>query len=108
MNKKISDNKSDIITPVDRGESLSILEPLLLSEGSSYRSKLTDLALELVAKSAGFKRSLPAAIQASLANTVRAMNCYYSNLIEGHNTHPIDIEKALQGHYSSDHKKRNL
>ena len=22
------------------------------------------------------------------------MNCYYSNLIEGHDTHPIDIERA--------------
>ena len=25
------------------------------------------------------------------------MNCYYSNLIEGHFTHPIDIERALKG-----------
>ena len=24
------------------------------------------------------------------------MNCYYSNLIEGHDTHPIDIERALK------------
>ena len=108
MNKKISDKKSDISTLVDRGESLSMMEPLLLAEGSLYRKELTDLAMELVAKSSGFKRSLPAAIQTSLANTVRAMNCYYSNLIEGHDTHPIDIEKALQGNYSSDIKKRNL
>jgi Fic family protein len=36
------------------------------------------------------------------------MNCYYSNLIEEHNTHPIEIERALQGNYSSDVKKRNL
>lgn len=26
----------------------------------------------------------------ALSDRVRAMNCYYSNLIEGHNTHPID------------------
>ena len=25
------------------------------------------------------------------------MNCYYSNLIEGHNTRPRDIERALAG-----------
>ena len=25
------------------------------------------------------------------------MNSYYSNLIEGHNTRPLDIEKALTG-----------
>jgi Fic family protein len=36
------------------------------------------------------------------------MNCYYSNLIEGHDTHPIDIERAMQGDYSADPKKRNL
>jgi hypothetical protein len=24
------------------------------------------------------------------------MNCYYSNLIEGHKTLPIDIDKAIQ------------
>jgi Fic family protein len=36
------------------------------------------------------------------------MNCYYSNLIEGHNTHPIDIERALKGDYSKDAKKRDL
>ncbi len=38
----------------------------------------------------------------------RAMNCYYSNLIEGHDTHPIEIERALRGEYSADIKKRNL
>lgn len=85
-----------------------MMEPLLIAENCPQRKELTDLALELVAKSAGFKRSLPAAIQTSLANVVRAMNCYYSNLIEGHQTHPVDIERALQGHYSSDVKKRNL
>jgi Fic family protein len=36
------------------------------------------------------------------------MNCYYSNLIEGHETHPIDIERALIGDYSKDPKKRDL
>jgi hypothetical protein len=36
------------------------------------------------------------------------MNCYYSNLIEGHNTHPVEIERALKGEYSSDRKKRDL
>jgi Fic family protein len=36
------------------------------------------------------------------------MNCYYSNLIEGHNTHPVDIERALKGDYSEDPTKRDL
>lgn len=108
MKKKKSDIKPDILAPINRGESPSMMEPLLISEGSRHRKALTDLAVELVSKSAGFRRSLPTAIQASLATTVRAMNCYYSNLIEGHNTHPIDIERALRGDYSADKKKRNL
>jgi Fic family protein len=36
------------------------------------------------------------------------MNCYYSNLIEGHDTHPIDIERALKKDYSNDPRKRDL
>ncbi len=36
------------------------------------------------------------------------MNCYYSNLIEGHDTHPVDIERALKDDYSTDTEKRNL
>jgi Fic family protein len=44
----------------------------------------------------------------SLAKLVRTMNCYYSNLIEGHATHPVDIERALQNDYSREPKKRDL
>ena len=36
------------------------------------------------------------------------MNCYYSNLIEGHDTHPVDIERALRNDYSADPHKRDL
>jgi Fic family protein len=51
---------------------------------------------------------LPESLLSSLATLVRSMNCYYSNLIEGHDTHPVDIERALQGDYSKDAKKRDL
>ena len=36
------------------------------------------------------------------------MNCYYSNLIEGHDTHPVDIERALKQEFNEDPEKRNL
>jgi Fic family protein len=36
------------------------------------------------------------------------MNCYYSNLIEGHDTHPVDIERALKNDYSANAEQRNL
>jgi Fic family protein len=96
------------IAAQDRGESIAIMEPLLIGQGSHHRPALTDLALELAQKSAGFRRSLPEHLLTSLADLVRAMNCYYSNLIEGHDTHPVDIERALKNDYSEDAKKRDL
>jgi Fic family protein len=92
----------------DRGEDLSLMEPLRIADSSPSRPELTDMALELARRSEGFRRSLPPSMVASLATLVRSMNCYYSNLIEGHDTHPIDIERAMKGDYSRDAKKRDL
>jgi len=103
-----ADIKADISAPDDRGEPVSLMEPLLIGETSRHRGKLTDMALELAQKATGFRRSLPESLLASLADLVRAMNCYYSNLIEGHDTHPVDIERALKSDYSTDAGKRNL
>jgi hypothetical protein len=47
-------------------------------------------------------------LRASIGDLVRSMNCYYSNLIEGHNTLPIDIDRALRDDCAGDHKRRNL
>src|SRR3982074_1615162 len=102
------DIREDIIKAQDRGEAVTTMEPLLIGEGSRHRGTLTDLPLALPQKSSGFRRSLPASLLASLADLVRSMNCYYSNLIEGHDTHPIDIERALKGDYSKDATKRDL
>ncbi|MBI4183297.1 MAG: Fic family protein [Proteobacteria bacterium] len=84
------------------------MEPLLIGESSRHRGTLTDLAVDLAARSAGFWRSLPEGVRIALADLVRAMNCYYSNLIEGHDTHPVDIERALRNDYSNDARKRDL
>src|SRR3974390_1796576 len=108
MANKKQDIKADIKAAKDRGENVSLMEPLLIGSDSKHRPELTDLAVELAQKSAGFRRSLPDSLLTSLADLVRAMNCYYSNLIEGHDTHPIDIERALKGDYSKDAKKRDL
>jgi Fic family protein len=62
----------------------------------------------LVNENSAFKNSLPPVIVPQLASLIRSMNCYYSNLIEGHNTHPVDIEKAMRGDYSHDVHKRDL
>ncbi len=92
----------------DRNEALSMMEPLLLPAGSPHRPMLNDLAVELAARCAGFRRSLPEGIVTALADLVRAMNCYYSNLIEGHDTHPVDIERALNNDFSQNARKRDL
>ena len=108
MTRIEADIKADIRPAKGRGEITSMMEPLLIGEGSRHRPALTDLAFELAQKSAGFRRSLPESLLASLSNLVRSMNCYYSNLIEGHDTHPIDIERALKDDYSKEAKKRDL
>ncbi len=92
----------------DRQENITLMEPLLIAAGSRHRPELTDLALELATKSVGLRHSLPVGLSEALARLVRAMNCYYSNLIEGHDTHPIDIERALAALYSQDTRSRNL
>jgi hypothetical protein len=73
-----------------------------------HRPRLGDLSVELASASAGFRRSLPAGVMKAIADLVRTMNCYYSNLIEGHDTHPVEIERALRNDYSADPKQRNL
>jgi Fic family protein len=108
MGSKKADIKPDIEAAKDRGEATALMEPLRIGETSRLRTGLTDLALDLAQKSAGFQRSLPASMLPSLADLVRTMNCYYSNIIEGHATHPVDIERALKGNYSNDPEKRDL
>jgi Fic family protein len=100
--------KEDMETVPDREEMVSLMEPMRIEETSRHRPILIDLALELAQKSAGLRRSLPESMLGSLADLVRAMNCYYSNLIEGHDTHPVDIERALKNDYSKDTRKRDL
>ena len=79
-----------------------------MRESARHREALADLALELTAVSTGLHKSLPAGVVEALSDLVRAMNCYYSNLIEGHNTHPVDIERAMNEEFSEDPKKRDL
>jgi hypothetical protein len=51
----------------DQGESIGLMEPMIIGDGARQRAALTDLALDLAQKSAGFRRSLPESLVASLA-----------------------------------------
>ena len=81
------------------------MEPMLPEEANR---ELDDLALELAERANSFAARANPVLQQSIGNLVRSMNCYYSNLIEGHDTLPIDIDRALADDYAQDTDKRNL
>jgi Fic family protein len=86
----------------DDGESVSRMEPLVIG------TALSILAKDLLHEAQSFAAEIPAGLAQPLAELVRAMNCYYSNKIEGHNATPIEIDRALSGSYESDPRKRHL
>lgn len=81
------------------------MEPLF-PEGDIKR--LEDLSVELIRKASRLEGTMNPITRKAIADFLRPMNSYYSNLIEGHDTHPIDIAKALKNDYSEDKIKRDL
>ena len=69
---------------------------------------LDDDILPLVAEANQLAGRIHPLLRESIGDLVRSMNCYYSNLIEGHDTHPRDIDRALANDFSSEPKKRDL
>lgn len=87
-------------------KNIGSMEPMLPPEGERL---LEDLAIDLATKASGLASRLPSAVRSGVGDLVRSMNCYYSNLIEGHDTHPRDIDRALShADFSSDPQKRAL
>ena len=91
--------------PAEVGESVQRIEPARLE---TPPEAVADLAAELAAASAKLGRSLHPHTAAHLADLVRIMNSYYSNLIEGHDTRPRDIERALSDELDAEPERRNL
>ena len=81
------------------------MEPMVPEEASR---SLDDDILPLVAEANLLAGRIHPVLRESIGNLVRSMNCYYSNLIEGHDTHPRDIDRALANDFSSEPKKRDL
>ena len=81
------------------------LEPARLEE---IPAGVSDVIAELAAASAKLCSRLNPRTASNLADVVRIMNTYYSNLIEGHHTRPRDIERALAGQFDEDRQRRNL
>lgn len=80
-------------------------EPFMPAAGTAV---LENLAFDLAREAGELSAQLHPVVRLSVAELVRSMNSYYSNLIEGHNTHPRDIDGALSADYSSDPHRRDL
>jgi len=83
----------------------SDMEPLLAGEGDS---KSSTMALALIRGAERLRGSLHSITRQLVADLVRSMNSYYSNLIEGHRTRPKDIEAAIRKDLSADPSQRSL
>src|SRR5208337_2416486 len=83
----------------------SDMEPLLPKEGDE---KSSSLALELIRGAERLRSSLHPITRTLVADLVRSMNSYYSNLIEGHRTRPRDIDAALRKDFSANAAQRSL
>jgi Fic family protein len=86
-------------------ETVQHIEPTRLEEASEA---ISDTVAELSAAAATLGKAMHPKTAANLADLVRVMNTYYSNLIEGHHTRPRDIQRALAGHFDNDQKRRDL
>ncbi len=82
------------------------MEPMLPPAGDR---QLQDLALDLATKASALAGRLAPTVRQGVGDLLRSMNCYYSNLIEGHDTHPRDIDRALaHADYAADPIRRAL
>ncbi len=65
--------------------------------------RLAELSRRLFVEGGALRASVPhVETRRRVADLVREMNSYYSNLIEGHKTLPRDIERALRDDYLDD------
>src|SRR6202041_396715 len=81
------------------------MEPMLPQEADR---NLEDIAFDLTLKASSLAGQINPIVTRAVGNLVRSMNCYYSNVIEGHNTHPRDIDRALRNDFSEKPKQREL
>src|SRR5216683_7913864 len=86
-------------------ESVQRIEPARVEEVAEI---ITDVVAELSAAAAKLGHTLHPHTATNLVGIVRIMNTYYSNLIEGHNTRPRDIARAIDGNFDNDEARRNL
>lgn len=81
------------------------MEPLLPKAREARLSELTFEILRAGGRLTGQAHSR--VVLERVADLVREMNCYSSNLIEGHKTTPREIERALKRDFADDETQRD-
>jgi Fic family protein len=82
----------------------SAMEPML----PDLDGPLADIAIEIYKTSAQAAGLIHPVVFKGLEELLRVVNSYYSNLIEGNATHPVDVIQAMRHTYSQDPAKRVL
>lgn len=99
--RRTTHGETRIFRLVEIGRMAGVLETPFRIEPCFYENDiprgLADLTTNIHSAAADLGRGLHPHAASELAEFVRVMNCYYSNLIEGHDTRPKDIERALAG-----------
>jgi len=82
------------------------MEPLL-PEGA--KEDISQLTKDIIFEAGCLSRAvIPDETRDGIEKVVRSMNSYYSNLIEGHKTNPVEVERALTKSFEQDPKKKAL
>jgi Fic family protein len=80
----------------------SAMEPLLPDQ----TGPLADLAVQIYTISATAAGHVHPVVFQELRELLRVVNSYYSNLIEGNATHPVDVIRAMGHRFAEDPAKR--
>src|SRR5260221_11310383 len=83
---------------------VAAMEPLLPDLRQAELAELSQKIAIAVGELRGFVHA--PVVRDKINALVREMNCYYSNLIEGHKTLPRDIERAQRASFSKDAKQK--
>jgi Fic family protein len=78
---------------------------MLIPDGDAA---VSDLAFDLVQNAACLTAAVRPQVATAIKPVMRAVECHYSNLLEGHYAHPRDIERAITSDYSADPAQRSL
>lgn len=98
-NKRPNEKGMDVNPPVSGRavlySSISQMEPMWPA-----KPVLEEKAIELLKRSQELSGKLHPLTQRRMAMLLRLMNSYYSNLIEGNVTRPLDLERAQKNDYA--------